>query len=191
VDTITHSIAQAGQSDRTDTKGRIVVVGSAGYRMGLKRIRFEDLNFDKDYTAWNAYAQSKLAQVMFAYELQRRVRAAGKSVEIHVCHPGASRTSLIDNSGSALNKIVWGVLKWIVAQPAEKGARPEVMCATQDGLKPETLYGPTRRGETVGPVGECQLDPCALDREAAARLWQMSEEKTGMNWPIDSNGPLR
>jgi NAD(P)-dependent dehydrogenase (short-subunit alcohol dehydrogenase family) len=166
------------------SKGRIVVVGSTGYRMGLKRIKFEDLNFDKNYTAWNAYAQSKLAQVMFAYELQRRVRAAGKNVEVHACHPGASRTSLIDNSGSTANKIVWGILKWIMAQPAQKGAWPEVMCATEEGLKPETLYGPTKRGETVGAVGECRLDPCALDRDAAARLWEISEQETGLGRPL-------
>lgn len=162
--------------------GRIVVVGSTGYRMGLKRIKFEDLNFDEKYTAWNSYSQSKLAQVMFAYELQRRVRSAGKNVQVHACHPGASRTNLIDNSGGTLNKIVWNVLKWIMAQSAEKGAWPEVMCATQDGLKPETLYGPTKRGETVGAVGACRLHPCALDRDAANSLWTISEEKTGLNW---------
>lgn len=162
--------------------GRIVVVGSTAYRMGSKRIQFEDLNFDRNYTAWNSYAQSKLAQVMFAYELQRRVRAAGKDVEVHACHPGASRTSLIDNSGSAASKLVWNIAKWVIAQPAEKGAYPEIMCATEDGLKPDTLYGPTRRGETVGPVGECRLDACALDRNAAAKLWTVSEGKTGLSW---------
>lgn len=166
------------------SKGRIVVVGSTAYRMGLKRIKFEDLNFDKDYSAWNAYAQSKLAQVMFAYELQRRVRAAGKNVEVLVCHPGASRTKLIDKSASTFNKIVWAIISPFVAQSAEKGAWPEVMCATEEGLKPETLYGPTKRGETVGPVGECRLDPCALDREAAAQLWTISEQKTSLSWPL-------
>ena len=73
-----------------ESGGRIVVVGSNAYKMGLKKIQFEDLNFDKNYTAWNSYAQSKLAQMMFAYELQRRVQAAGKSVQVQVCHPGSS-----------------------------------------------------------------------------------------------------
>ena len=71
--------------------GRIVVVGSNGYKMGLKRIKFEDLNFDKNYTPWASYAQSKLAQMVFAYELQRRIEVANKSVRVQVCHPGASR----------------------------------------------------------------------------------------------------
>ena len=67
------------------------VVGSNGYKMGLKKIQFDDLNFDDDYSAWNAYNQSKLAQMMFAYELQRRVQATGKDVQVQVCHPGMSR----------------------------------------------------------------------------------------------------
>ena len=162
--------------------GRVVVVGSAAFRMGLKRIKFEDLNFDRDYTAWNAYAQSKLAQLMFAYELQRRTRAAGSSVEVYACHPGASRTNLISTSGGLRDRILWGVMKWIVAQPAAKGAWPEVMCATEEALEPETLYGPTTRGETVGPVGECRLDSHALDRDAAEMLWTVSEEATGLRW---------
>ena len=72
-----------------ESGGRIVVVGSGAYKMGLKKIQFEDLNFDKKYTAWDSYAQSKLAQMMFAYELQRRIQAAGKSAQVQVCHPGA------------------------------------------------------------------------------------------------------
>ena len=164
--------------------GRVVVVGSNGYKMGLKRIKFEDLNFDQNYSAWNAYSQSKLAQMMFGYELQRRVRAAGNNVQVHVCHPGASRTNLIATSASTFNKILWSVLSRIVAQAAEQGAWPEVMCATEEGLKPETLYGPTKRAEMVGPVGECQLDACALDRDGAAKLWAVSEQKTGLNWPL-------
>ncbi|EMI58146.1 Rossmann-fold NAD(P)-binding domain-containing protein [Rhodopirellula sallentina] len=80
--------------------GRVVVVGSNAYKMGLKRIKFEDLNFDESYTAWNSYAQSKLAQMMFAYELQRRVEADGKNAVVQVCHPGASRTNLLNDTAS-------------------------------------------------------------------------------------------
>ncbi|RMF57387.1 MAG: SDR family oxidoreductase [Bacteroidetes bacterium] len=166
------------------SNGRIVVVGSLAYKMGLKRIQFEDLNFEKNYSPRNAYAQSKLAQMMFGYELQRRVRAAGKNVQAHVCHPGASRTSLIDTSGSRFDRIVWSILSRVIAQSAERGAWPEVMCATEEGLKPEKLYGPTKRAETVGPVGECPVSEVALDRESAARLWKISEEKTGFRWPL-------
>jgi NAD(P)-dependent dehydrogenase (short-subunit alcohol dehydrogenase family) len=167
-----------------ESRGRIVVVGSNAYKMGLKKIQFEDLSFDRNYTAWNSYAQSKLAQMMFAYELQRRIRAAGKSVQVHVCHPGASRTNLLKDTASAFNKTVWSILSRIIAQSAEKGSWPEVLCATEEGLTPETLYGPTKRSETVGPVGECSLDEVALNREMADKLWTLSEQKTSLNWSL-------
>lgn len=164
------------------SRGRIVVVGSNAYKMGLKRIQFEDLNFDKKYTAWNSYAQSKLAQMMFAYELQRRVQDVGKSVVVQVCHPGGSRTNLLKDTASTFNKIVWSIASRIVAQSAEKGSWPEVMCATEEGLKTETLYGPTKRMEMVGPIGECPLEDHALDQDMAVRLWTLSEQKTGLSW---------
>ncbi|MEL7355888.1 MAG: SDR family oxidoreductase [Cyanobacteria bacterium J06560_6] len=169
--------------ERVDaSRGRIVVVGSNAYKMGLKRIQFEDLNFDEKYTAWNAYAQSKLAQMMFAYELQRRVQAAGKTVHVQVCHPGASRTNLLNDTASAFNKIVWSIASRFIAQSAEKGSWPEVMCATEETLEPEKLYGPTRRAQTVGPVDACPLDKCALDQDMAAKLWALSEQKTSLSW---------
>ena len=164
------------------SNGRIVVVGSNAYKMGLKRIQFEDLNFDRNYSAWNAYAQSKLAQMMFAYELQRRVRAAGSGVQVRVCHPGASRTNLLQDTASTFNKMVWSTLAPLIAQSAEKGAWPEVMCATEQGLRPEALYGPTKRAATVGPIGECPLLALALDQDAAAELWAISEQKTLLSW---------
>lgn len=164
------------------SQGRIVVVGSNAYKMGLKKIQFEDLNFDNKYTAWNSYAQSKLAQMMFAYELQRRVEAAGKSVVVQACHPGASRTNLLMDTASTFNKVVWSILSRIVAQSAEKGAWPEVMCAAEEGVESEKLYGPTKRAETVGPVDECPLDECVLDQEMAAQLWTLSEQKTSLSW---------
>eukprot|EP00913_Durusdinium_trenchii_P008800 g8266.t1 len=76
------------------SNGRIVVVGSNAYKMGLKKIQFEDLNFDRNYTAWNAYAQSKLAQMMFAYELQQRVEAAGQKVLVHGGSGGVGHVAL-------------------------------------------------------------------------------------------------
>lgn len=164
------------------SQGRIVVVGSNGYKMGLKRIQFEDLNFDQNYSGWNAYSQSKLAQMMFGYELQRRIAKAGKSVEVRVCHPGAAKTSLINDKASFGLRLAWKLMS-VFAQTAEKGAWPELMCATEEGLDPVQLYGPTRM-EMSGPVGICKLDPLALDEEAAAKLWAVSEEKTGFSWSL-------
>ena len=165
-----------------ESEGRIVVVGSNGYKMGLKKIQFEDLNFDKNYSPWNSYAQSKLAQMMFAYELQRRVQAASKNVQVQVCHPGASRTNLLEDNASRATKLLWNLLSRFIAQSAERGSWPEVMCATEDGLKSAALYGPTRRAETVGPIDECPLEELALNEEAAAKLWTLSEQKTSLIW---------
>ena len=163
------------------SQGRIVVVGSNAYKMGKKKIHFDDLNFDEDYSPWHAYNQSKLAQMMFGYELQRRVEAAGKDVVVQVCHPGASRTNLISGDVSTLNKILIRLMKPFF-QSAERGSWPEVLCATEADVKSETLYGPTKRADTVGPVGECPLEAHALDRDAAGRLWEISETKTGLTW---------
>ncbi|MBE9043585.1 SDR family oxidoreductase [Pleurocapsales cyanobacterium LEGE 10410] len=160
--------------------GRIVVVGSNGYKMGLKRIKFEDLNFHKNYTPWNSYAQSKLAQMIFAYELQRRIEVANKSVRVQVCHPGASRTSLIEGNANLTTKLLWKLLS-PMAQSAEKGSWPEVMCATEEGLQSQKYYGPTRF-EMVGPIGECPLEEFVLNQEEAGKLWTLSEQKTSLSW---------
>lgn len=164
------------------SSGRIVMVGSNGYKMGDNRIRFEDLNYDQNYSAWNAYAQSKLAQMVFGYELQRRVQAAGKSVEVHVCHPGASRTGLIRDTAGTVTRVL-AVLLSPLAQSAERGSWPEVMCATEVGLEPATYYGPTRF-EMVGPVGACPLKAFVLDPQQARDLWVLSETKTGVQLSV-------
>jgi len=88
------------------------------------------------------------------------------------------------DTASTLNKVIWSALSRVIAQSAEKGSWPIVMCAADGNVESEKLYGPTRRAETVGPIGECTLDECALDREMAAKLWALSEEKTSLNWSI-------
>ena len=120
--------------------------------------------------------------MMFAYQLQDRIKAAGKNTKVFVCHPGASRTNLLMDTASTFNKVLWSLLSRIIAQSAEKGAWPEVMCATQDGLAQKRLYGPTKRADTVGPVGECSLDNVALNQDMANQLWALSEEKTALTW---------
>lgn len=168
-----------------ETKGRIVVVASLGYKMGLRTIQFDDMNWDRNYRANPAYSQSKLAQMMFAYELQDRVKAANRTVEIHVCHPGSSATSLIKTSGSLATRIVFGLMSLSpMVQSAEKGAYPEVMCATEDGLEQRALYGPTGRMEWVGPVGRGTLEPYAYDKAVMAELWDRSEDETGFRWNL-------
>ena len=170
--------------DKVDqSKGRIVVVGSEGYKMGLKTIQFEDMNFDKNYHPNYTYCHSKLAQMMCAYELQHRIKAANKSVKVYACHPGASKTSLIKKDASLMTRIMWSILSISpMVQSSEKGAYPEVMCATEDPLKQQAYYGPTGRMYWTGPVGECKLESFVLDRKIAAKLWEVSEEATDCKW---------
>lgn len=169
-----------------ETKGRIVVVASLGYKMGLKTIKFDDMNWDENYSANPAYSQSKLAQMLFAYELQDRASAAGKAVEIYVCHPGSSATSLITTSGSRTMRFIWWLMtKTPMVQTAEQGSYPEVMCATEDALPQQrALYGPTGLMEAVGPVGRGTLEPYAYDKTAMKRLWDRSETETGFRWTL-------
>lgn len=166
------------------SKGRIVTVGSMGYNMGIKTIKFEDLNWDKDYSPNDAYSQSKLAQIMSVYELQDRLEEAGEQdVKVYACHPGSSRTNLINTSGSFMMKLIFGLMKLSpLTQPAENGAYPELMCATESDLDQKAFYGPTGRSNWVGPVGAHHLEPHAKDKKVSKKLWDISEQATGMKW---------
>ena len=170
--------------DRVESsKGRFVVVASLGYNMGIKTIQFDDMNWEKSYNANSAYCQSKLAQMMFAYELQDRLNSMNKDAKVYVCHPGSSATSLIDTSGSWLTKIIFKLMVLTpLVQSAENGAFPMVMCATEESLEQRALYGPTGRIEFVGPVGKGTLNPHAYDKETMEKLWDMSEAATGRKW---------
>ncbi|NNK10158.1 MAG: SDR family oxidoreductase [Flavobacteriaceae bacterium] len=168
------------------SKGRIVVVGSMGYNMGIKTIQFEDMNWDTNYSPNSVYSQSKLAQIMCVYELQDRLLKAGKpDVKVFACHPGASRTSLIKTSGSLMTRFVWQLMKLSpFVQSAERGAYPQLMCATEPNLDPSGFYGPTGRNNWRGPVGEHQLEPHAKDKAVGEKLWEVSEMATGWEWNL-------
>ncbi|MGI9577916.1 MAG: SDR family NAD(P)-dependent oxidoreductase [Microthrixaceae bacterium] len=167
------------------SNGRIVVVASLGYKMGIKTIQFDDMNWDENYHQNKTYSQSKLAQMMFAYELQDRLESAGKEVEVYVCHPGSSSTSLITTSGNLMTRAMFGLMSMSpMVQSAEKGSYPEVMCATEAGLDSRELYGPTGRNKWVGPVGKGTLEPFAYDKPVMERLWELSEAETGCSWNL-------
>lgn len=167
------------------SKGRIVVVASEGYKMGLKTIQFDDMNWDHNYHPNKTYCHSKLAQMMFAYELQNKIKSSNGQVKVYVCHPGASNTSLIDEKVNLPTRITWALMvKMGLVQSAEQGAYPEVMCATEATLKQRAYYGPSGRMNWVGPVGECKLEAFALDSEVSRKLWALSELKTSFAWPV-------
>jgi hypothetical protein len=123
--------------------------------------------------------------MMFAYELQRKIKASGKQVKVYVCHPGASKTSLIRESASAMTRLSWALMVKIgLAQSAKKGAYPEVMCATEENLKERAYYGPTGLMNFSGPVGECKLESFVLDTKVSTKLWALSEDQVSFSWPL-------
>ena len=168
------------------SQGRIVVVSSLGYNMGMKTIQFDDMNWERNYHQNSTYSQSKLAQMMFAYELQDRLAAANRTdVEVYVCHPGSSKTSLIKTSGNWMTRALFGLMSLSpMVQSAERGSWPEVMCATEGGLEQRALYGPTGRAGFVGPVGRGTLLPHAHDKPVMERLWALSEAEVGFEWSL-------
>ena len=169
-----------------ESNGRMVTVGSMGYNMGIKTIQFNDMNWDKNYGPNDVYSQSKLAQIMTVYELQDKLKEAGKTtVKAYACHPGASSTSLIKTSGSLLTRFMWQIMKLTpMVQSAEKGAYPELMCATEPDLDQEGFYGPTGKNYWTGPVGECKLEPHAKDKPVMEKLWSVSEDAVGYEWKV-------
>jgi NAD(P)-dependent dehydrogenase (short-subunit alcohol dehydrogenase family) len=168
------------------SKGRIVTVGSMGYDMGIKTIKFDDLNWDKGYTPNKAYSQSKLAQIMSIYELQDRLKSAGKTdVKAYACHPGSSNTNLINTSGGGITKFIFNLMKKTsMVQSAELGAYPQLMCATEEKLDENGFYGPTGKRNWTGPVGAHHIEPHAKDKVISKRLWEVSEKETGLEWNI-------
>jgi len=167
-----------------ESHGRIVTVGSMGYNLGIKTIQFNDMNWDSNYSPNGVYSQSKLAQIMCVYELQNKLqKAENTAVKVYACHPGASSTSLIKTSGSLMTRFIWQIMKLTpMVQSAEKGAYPQVMCAVEPNLDQNGFYGPTGRNYWTGPVGECKLEPHAKDKAVGDKLWNISEEATGLKW---------
>lgn len=166
-----------------ETSGRIVVVSSLGYNLGLKRIKFEDINWENNYTPNAAYSQSKLAQMMFAFELQDRIKSRALKTQIFVCHPGSSATSLMATNGGLVTRFIfWLMTKTPIVQTAQKGAYPTVMCSTETNLEQRALYGPTGALEFTGHVGKGTLNSHAYDKISTEKLWKKSEEEINFKW---------
>jgi len=109
---------------------------------------------------------------MSIYELQDKLKEAGKLEDkAYTCHPGSSRTNLINTSGSFMMKFIFNLMKLSpLTQSAEKGSYPQLMCATKSNLDQSGFYGPTSRSNWVGPVGEHKLEPQAKDKTVSKRL---------------------
>jgi NAD(P)-dependent dehydrogenase (short-subunit alcohol dehydrogenase family) len=156
---------------------RIVVVASTAQRAG--RIDFDDLNWERrPYRAWAAYGQSKLANMMFALELHRRLSAAGADVRATAAHPGWTATDLQRTAGLAR------LLNPVVAMAPAEGALPTLRAATDPEAAGGSYWGPSGLFEMTGPPAPARIPRAASDEAVAARLWEASERLTGETFPL-------
>ena len=163
---------------------RVVTVSSVAHRFG--RIRFDDLNGERRYGRWSAYGQSKLANLLFAFELERRAEAAGLDLRSMAAHPGYSATNLQSSGPQGIDKWVSELGNLVYAQPAEKGALNLLYAATEPDLAGGSYVGPDGLFEGRGHPHPVRAARSAHDAEAARRLWDVSEELTGVTYSLDS-----
>ena len=163
---------------------RVVTISSMGHRIRA-RIHFDDLQFDHRYSRVSAYAQSKLANLMFTYELQRRLARGATTIAV-AAHPGMSNTELIRNSPPVLRAVteMFGLYGRFVAQPAAMGALPTLRAATDPGVLGGQYYGPDGFQEIRGHPKVVQSSAQSHNTDQQRRLWTVSEELTGVSYPI-------
>jgi NAD(P)-dependent dehydrogenase (short-subunit alcohol dehydrogenase family) len=162
--------------------GRVVTVSSTGHRLGS--IDFDDLNWErKPYRAWRAYGQSKLANLLFTAELQRRLTAAGSDVLANAAHPGYAATNLQFHSGRRVLDIVSIVGNRLLAQDADGGALPTLYAAVAD-IPGDSFAGPGGFMEQRGAAKLVERSDAAKDVDVARRLWDVSEDLTGVRFPL-------
>jgi NAD(P)-dependent dehydrogenase (short-subunit alcohol dehydrogenase family) len=164
---------------------RVVTLSSNAHKMG--RIDFDDLQRTRRYTRWGAYGQSKLADLMFALELDRRLRPSGSTVKSVAAHPGYAATNLQFAAAPALDRLMMRVSNLTVAQSAEMGALPSLYAATFPGLEGGSYVGPDGIGEFRGHPRLVSPNRAARDEQVAARLWEVSQELTGVRFALDAS----
>jgi NAD(P)-dependent dehydrogenase (short-subunit alcohol dehydrogenase family) len=163
---------------------RVTTVSSGAANMGLKRIRFEDLQWESGYKPWNAYCQSKLADLLLMTELRRRSEAAGTKVLSNAAHPGYARTNLqTSGPGRELN-FIERTLTPYMSHDAAHGAMPTLRAATESRAAQESYYAPENFFNLKGDAVLIPLPKPARDGEAARKLWDISEKLTGVQWPV-------
>jgi NAD(P)-dependent dehydrogenase (short-subunit alcohol dehydrogenase family) len=161
---------------------RVVTVASIAHKSG--RMRFEDPNWERAYDPRKAYQQSKLANILFGLELDRRLKRANADVASIVAHPGVAMTSIVNN-GMGVNlktKIINGLILPLLAQSEARGAWPTLYAATSPEAQSGHYYGPDGIAEIKGTPVEVKPKPQALDPVAAARLWHISEQMTAVEY---------
>lgn len=165
---------------------RIVTVSSVGHRYG--RIDFDDLHFARSYRFVAAYSQAKLANLMFIYELQRRLAAAGAETMAVAAHPGNARTEFGRNLGwfvRTATKPRFRVLTWWLMQSPQMGALPTLRAAVDPAARGGDYYGPSGRAQLTGHPTRVESSARSHDEPRQRRLWIESERLTGVTYPIE------
>ena len=160
---------------------RIVTVSSVGHRI-LADIHFDDLHWERRYNRVAAYGQSKLANLLFTYELQRRLAPQHTTIAA-AAHPGGSQTELSRNLPPLLRR-VFTVIEPRISQDAATGALPTLRAATDPGVLGGQYYGPDGFGEIQGYPKVVASSDKSHDVELQRRLWAVSEELTGVVYPL-------
>jgi NAD(P)-dependent dehydrogenase (short-subunit alcohol dehydrogenase family) len=167
---------------------RVVNVASGAHRMA-RRINFEDLMGEKKYSQWGAYGQSKLANLLFTTELQRRFEANDLTVTAVAAHPGFAATNLQGVGpamrGARLEGKLTALANKVIAQSPQMGALPILFAATMPGLAGNSYIGPGGRGEIKGHPRLVGRSSAAHNLTQARMLWDVSEELTGVRFPLD------
>ena len=160
---------------------RVVTVSSSMHRWGS--IRLDDLNWERGrYDRWRAYGQTKLANLLFTLELQRRLAEAGSDLRAVACHPGYARTNLQHHTESLLHRGVMALTD-LTGQSDEMGALPTLYAATED-VPGAGYVGPDGFAEQRGHPRLVGRSKAASDGDTARRLWELSEELTGTAFPL-------
>jgi len=163
---------------------RVVTVASLAHRTG--KIEFDNLQSERGYEGWDAYNASKLANILFAKELDRRARAVHSRLLSLAVHPGVSTTSIFENGPGTMNlkAIMVKLLAPVLMQNDEAGALPTLYAATSPDAHGGEYIGPNGFGELKGSPVVVQPRPQALDVAVGERLWTVSEELTGVHYPV-------
>lgn len=161
---------------------RVVTVSSTAHRFG--RIDFDDLQGERRYNRWRAYGQSKLANLLFAFELDRRLQSAGSPVTSVAAHPGYSATNLQSAAAPLADRLLMVVGNALIAQPAAMGALPTLYAATAPDVPGGTFAGPDGRGEHRGHPHVVTARATAYDAAVARRLWEVSEQLTDVGYAL-------
>jgi len=164
--------------------GRVVTLSSIEHKGG--HIDFDDLESRDGYAPRKAYQQSKLANALFGVELDRRLRAAGSAAISVLAHPGYSDTNLQSTGPTGVMKRLMSVSNRLVAQSADKGALPTLYAATAPDVEGGDYYGPDGFMEMRGNPTHVDVIPEGRDPDVAGRLWEVSEELTGVRYPLAS-----